>query len=208
MESASKLHPQANINLILSVTGSRLELPTIMADLEWPSADTCGRWEMATYSNSARVLQPLSFRNLNSHYVNRKHLSWSLLQLFMQVSLRRIGHLHLKILLKWILMGESTHSMKPAGGYCVELQRRNVTSAIVITHPPEAKLQALFQWVNISWRKGFNRVILKGDCLILVENRVNSGRRLSYPSREFEDGNLSWDFMLTWKKLLNRLKVF
>lgn len=46
------------------------------------------------------------------------------------------------------------------------------TSAIVITHPPEAELQALFQGVNISRRKGFNKVILKGDCLILVENRV------------------------------------
>lgn len=104
--------------------------------------------------------------------------------------------------------GEVNPFNETAGGYCAELQRRNVTSAIVITHPPEAELQALFQWVNISWRKGFNRVILKGDCLILVENRVNSGRRLSYASREFKDGNPSWDFMLTWKKLLNRLKVF
>lgn len=67
--------------------------------------------------------------------------------------------------------------------------------AIEIVHPLEAKLRALFEGVLICGKNGIKRAIVEVDCLILVESLK-------------KETNLSWDFMFTYKKLLDFLKAF
>ena len=67
--------------------------------------------------------------------------------------------------------------------------------AIEIVHPLEAKLRALFEGVLICDKNWIKQAILEVDCLILVESLK-------------KEKNISWDFMFTYKRLLNFLKAF
>lgn len=62
-------------------------------------------------------------------------------------------------------------------------------------HPSEAELQSLLQGVIVCHYKGIGKVILEGDCSILVESLQKTEK-------------LSWKFMITWKKLTENLAKF
>lgn len=65
----------------------------------------------------------------------------------------------------------------------------NYTGPIQANNTLEGELQALCQGVAICISNGVSKVVLKGDCLILVDNFQ-------------KELKLSCDFMVTWKKLL------
>lgn len=60
---------------------------------------------------------------------------------------------------------------------------------ISVSNPLDAELQTLFHGVPICQTKGLKNIIIEGDCLILVENLRTMD-------------NIQWDYMTTWKKLL------
>lgn len=64
-----------------------------------------------------------------------------------------------------------------------------LTRAIAASHPLAAELQSLLHGVTVCLTKNLNNIILKGDCLVLVENLRSMD-------------NIQWDCMPTWKKLL------
>lgn len=81
---------------------------------------------MATYSNSTRVLQPLSFRNLNLHYVNRKASQLKLITALYAGFPPENWTPPPEDFVKMNFDGGVNPFNETAGANCAELQRRNV----------------------------------------------------------------------------------